>query len=101
MLLTTIPNFPQVFDYLSRVEYVGHNPRDTASFMLVPNFSEGYDVYKILKDEENSDVQKCRGKLFLKKALKLMNTNGEKRTSGLAWFCWIRRLCLCKGKIKK
>ena len=72
-----------------------------ASFMLVPNFNKGCDLYKILKDEENSDVQKYRGKFFLKEALKLMNTNCEKRTSGLAWFCWIRRLCLCKGTINK
>lgn len=46
---------------------------------LIPNFNEGYDVYKVLKDE-NCDVQKCRRKLFLKEALKLMNTNGEKKT---------------------
>ena len=60
MLLATIPNFPQVLDYLSHLEYVGHNPRDMANFMLVPNFNKGCDLYKILKDEENSDVQKYR-----------------------------------------
>lgn len=100
MLLTTIPNFPQVFDYLSRLEYVGHNPRDMASFMLVPNLNEGYDVYKILKDEENCDVQKCRRKLFLKEALKLMNTNGEKRTSGLVGSVGSEDFVFAKKKLR-